>query len=708
MKLVRTVLGVILISLFAIGCGSSGGGDNGGDATGNTDTSNTDTSTTSIPDLSSRPITMTAEERVAAMSEISEFRKSLPGNNPYADNEALLEYLLTRDDIEDADYGIDLTVWARFTDGLPIVFINNRPNSNSVTPLYPEQAYNNVSASGYTYELPGADNAYVIDVENLGRDATGHVIGYLTNKKYNVTGIEGTVEQLRAIKDASVIYFSTHGDIGRDKYGKSRYVLGTSTSFDGSDRPSQGGDLDKDDPTSWDEYLRGLLVMVQYEEGSGVGYWGITDEFIYTHWSLSKDALVFIDACNSGSDVPDMKTLRDILQNMNMRTFVGWDNLILPSHSADAGRYFFDRVLGANDYLKEDPPQRPFNARAVYYDMRARSLFNKSGRTKYISYADTDDDGTKEEITTHLRVLPADVDTSILVPSIKKITVDEIQKTLTLHGEFGSTEGEVTIGEQKNKLPISSWADDEIILQSKDASGYFSGEVMVSVRDHESNKVPITGWENVSMTYTSDLTESFGPGFEQKVECNMHFRADVHPYREEPGLAPIVPNSVFYNVAPHSTCTVSMKGENDSMKLYLPDTGPDAGVMTWVGNEDAAGIPKYFYMRGHIDAANYKLNILLGLGAKAEMLYKDSNESFPFMLITDTALLGICAGTGEGFDLEMDNSFHVAPDRNTGSMPNFATTLEWGDINADPIPKEGVTPSITNTITINKMERLRY
>jgi hypothetical protein len=612
---------------------------------------------------------LTPEARLQVLHEVGAFIQSLPDLGKATENQALLAYLTARTDIGAAGISPDQTVWAEFADGLPVIFTNSR-SANNTPPAPAPQAVDKegwparVSSAG-AQGIPNADKAYVISAIP-GNQAVPLLTGWLASNGYSIVGggvLPGTVADFRTISDAGVLYVNAHGG----QFTRAgTFVLATSDSATSSEAGTQ----------EWQDYEDGLIIL-NYDKENGYGTWVITAQFVDKYWAFAANAFVFIDGCTSfgyGSLPTDFK---NTVLAKGAAAYLGWSGSVGEWFASEAAAYFFDRVLGANDFAPENPPQRPFSFNKVMIWM---------GENGLDFYSDPGD-GTNA----FLRLDETHAASGILVPTIERLVMDEASEELTVEGKFGpeSADGrKVTLGGQP--AFVKSWSEDRIVLKLRSEQDAFADTVVVSVRNHKSNAVPLTGWKG-SFTYTVDAGQIWAPTLKQQVVCDLHFRTDVHAYRENPGEAPIESKARFNYVARSSTCNFEMSGTgtNDSGdEMRLSGKGD---LQWWDGIDPENPINHLlFAAHGDIDVAAGTVRVGQLLFYAPGTLTIDGVPNQILLLLDPLALSGIKCPSGPppGFILPADpasaTGFDIGEGSRSGDGPcqvsNIPAMLKWGSI----------------------------
>jgi len=492
-------------------------------------------------------------ERIATLDAISEVVETSTLPDGEVDRAALLKYFESNPAFELSGEAPDGSVWARFTDGRLVIIpasVAEAPDEAATTPspasdLLPPygepltgdttvsleharggRAVYSLRQQGAGFNLPMSDTAIVMDSLGAGFAHPGAKINsWLKQNHYSSSTPEPSVDELKKVRDVGVFYISTHGGQGclgefeacqavqtpgatptsRTEY---TYALWTTTSVTAEDDIIYKADLDG-------KYLAYMLAEPS-EDQAGVWRYAITGKFVAEKMSFSTDSLVFIDACSSmGSTLPSD------LKEAGASVVVGWT---ASTSSKDRPAYFFDRMLGINKSpytgfpKKPDPDNRPFDVDSVMRAMnkaRASTIVGVGGKG-----------GSTTLVATRLQG-----SFSILRPTIERLVVNEENSELEIYGVWGDSWGKVTIGGTEVAVK-GEWNSKKLVVELPDAdqSGG-KGNVIVRVRDHESNAVPLTLW-HVKFTYTEGPQQTVTAY--QHLYLDVYWRADVHRYRDLP------------------------------------------------------------------------------------------------------------------------------------------------------------------------------
>lgn len=339
---------------------------------------------------------------------------------------------------------------------------------------------------------------------------------------------------LRAVSGDGFFYFNTHG--GRawktsDESGPSFFALYSSTPV--TPTADLQGEIKADLDAGRLTYFQASTFRTRFNPETGQDeevhetHYGITGDFVKAYWHFAPDSIVFLNACFSAytKDPAGPQDFIDACWSAGAGVYFGWNWKANSGTCFTTVRYFVDRLIGANKFMKESPNQRAFPWELVYDDMKKRGL--------------THDNVTGADLVPFPR---AGGNSVLLDPSIEELIVNEFDETLKLKGYFGSKQGKVTAG--NGALVIRSWAPDTIVCALPATGPGSNGDVTVEVpgelgRTRKSNVHQLTEW-NIPLHYL--WTDAYGLGG-LKFEGNgkLRFRADVGSFRQKPGAPPVFP-----------------------------------------------------------------------------------------------------------------------------------------------------------------------
>lgn len=410
------------------------------------------------------------------------------------------------------------------------------------------------------FGLPDTNTVHLYSVQHKlvgGQELTGELRDYFVKKGYDQARItvdpDATIEAFRSVAlDCSVLFVNSHSSYSfpDGPSGSPRFTgIMTATPADRENLARYAHEIEA-----------GLVITFGADdEGWGDKLW-ISAAFIRTYWRFTRNSLVFIHACMSFNEPLRSILLRPTIADeahtgCGAGVFCGWT---FGATGDVAPRVLFDRLLGANlireEMQRADPPQRPFDIGAVWKDMATPGRNHLDGFDAHAGRA------------TQLMYGRGELgDLGLLAPSIEHVDLDETEKTVTLHGLFGSDPAKVRVfvregrgglvGEGDTELTIESAPSPRLLVckglpeRGKGAAGYIVVAVDYGSKDYvHSNAVPITSWRG-EFTFTLRLPgqEPEGPGIGQ-ITTKVLLRGDIHRSRASPGAPPTARPCVFCSV----------------------------------------------------------------------------------------------------------------------------------------------------------------
>lgn len=347
-----------------------------------------------------------------------------------------------------------------------------------------------------------------------------------------------------------VFYINSHGGPGFDKNQQAFYAVWT---------------LDPIDPATLANYTSMLatheLVGMLETSNDALGnctkvmHYGFTDKFVRNRMSFEKNSLVIVDACYSATAPAD--PLRQAFRGAGASAYVGWSDRVNAPFAYAAMKYLLDRLLGVNQISPETPKQRAFNI----YDVREDMATNRNLVT------DPTYGGT-------LTVFPLRDDFGLLSPSIQFLSIESglDYSELVIAGIFGTDPGAgkraVRINDQA--LDVISWEPTLIRCDLPETGSNASGAVVVEVGEganpRPSNPVNLTEWHG-SLVYERDDPGSLAA----RMDIDVHFRADIHSFRDKPHEQPFE-TTVFFGAMRDASVVITMSGNYANTQGDCTDT----------------------------------------------------------------------------------------------------------------------------------------
>jgi hypothetical protein len=502
--------------------------------------------------------------RKATLDAIGAKLTSLRGRDRRAAVEDLVQFLRAQPGVAEAGISADACVWGRFDDGVNLIVFNNlaapppgagraaAPASPAggfarpgMRPDAPDVEEYTDKVGGDPTELPSSDTALIAGDWFYPKSdfaINGEIAALLKSHGYKTFVFEPTVEALRSVAGPGIFLLHTHGGYITALDGTRHFNLLTSTPYS-TEKDQEFKELGWSTGAEPQVTIGVFKMPVMLKEADGVitekdvQYFAITSHWVRKQgWRFAENSLVFINGCESDSD------FAAACLDAGAGLYAGWTRKTYAYDAVAAERYLLDRLLGANTkgerYRPEEPPQRPFDYRALMWDIYQR----KSS----IGIRPTVKEGQTQLAFSPGRGNPT---FGLLAPSIRFLEVDEAERELILQGIFGADprsrreECEVVVGEQAQSpgspkvtgksLRIKQWEATRIVCDLPEKGEGSAGDVQVRVRQHRSNVRQLTGWEG-EIKYEAD-----GPGdLAMQMLYHVRFRADVGTYRDTLGEEP--------------------------------------------------------------------------------------------------------------------------------------------------------------------------
>jgi hypothetical protein len=515
--------------------------------------------------------TVTPAQKSVVETAIVHMITSMSNQAPATVTEGVANYMKTR--AEFTSSGVDETgcAWGVYKDGVPLIFINNfRPGPAGKAAPLPVPSPPAQTRAAY---IPGTMNALIFQgfpagYNSDGAQAVSTVASYANTKGYTNMATGATVQQLRSLPVAGIFYYISHG--GGAGSTADPYSIWTSS-------PVGASDANDDDPDNAYDLAHGYLVHAIADigardaNGNEIPYtnYCFTAGFVKQYMAFNKSALIYLDACNSNSIYSS--SMKQAFMSKGAATYGGWSSTLYASVAYPTSEFLFDRMLGTNadgDY-KVTPPQRPFDSTASLTDAMGNGLASFPGGVVSGQYAGPS-------------ALTFSGGPALLTPSISYLTVQERGQdsptmgspTLTINGEFGSTQGTVQV--DGTNLTVNSWSDSQIVCVLPDATSVGGSGTVYAISKGmvKSNAVPLTIWYG-TVTYTeADIPAPYLRTW--TATQNVYFRGDVHAYRTTSGGDPNPQKSLFFRAAGGSACnwTLAWTYPNYTTASPLSGTAP--------------------------------------------------------------------------------------------------------------------------------------
>ena len=631
-------------------------------------------------------LTLTDEERMAVLKECSQMVDIIGDLKEEAAQQALVAWLQTRPEFVDAG-AEDGSVWANFHDGRMAIFVPNwlgagEDTGGRIATLPSAGRIAPSPTSGRTQEIPGSNKVTLYNA--LGRAFLPDERPFLkslfdrshTGYKNNVELKDATIENLKQVRDLGIFYINTHGGFGfthprSDSIGMfGLYTMDTCTVA--SER-THLADLNS----------KLLIYMNAVDDDRRTTEWhyAFTDKWVSykntqgdVYMNFAKDAFFYIDACYGMSASAERLRTAMINKTANGKgTYIGWTAPMSSAAGEPAAQFIFDRLLGTHDQTvpMEQPVQRPFDWPSIFDDLQSFNLGVSvhGGRLAYHSLYATE---------------------PILTPSIEYIWMADFESTMYIKGLFGEQppDGKVTVDGVAASITV--WSPHLIIAEIPITGQGSHGDVIVSVRGNESNKVPLTEWTiplNISTDHAGATTEAI---------LNLKIRADVHKYRTKPGEAPRTerpelpadvpipfPNPLGFIFHAGSTGSYSVAGPRevncsiDDCTLRDTETMPSkSGFLPYIPLGSGLGFRAFYKWSPDMTKIIIKLKVEVpNLSASKEM-YTSCPKVDPITITEDYLTEMVLSIPNEAvpyLEFKLDENYKIQGDHITKTK-----NLDWG------------------------------
>lgn len=372
-------------------------------------------------------------------------------------------------------------IWALFKDGVPLVIPNGQlaPGSGrSLESLPAEKSMNaaegNIPESNLAWSQTGLTDCYNSPASSISSRLNGN--GY--NSNYQTL----TVDNMKTVKNAGVLYIDAHGYSTKASDGGQIFTIRTQTI------------VNQDTQTRYREDIRsGRLVFItqDLEEkflypncSSNNVYFGITDRFIVEYNSFSRNSFVLINACLSSDSL-----MSGAFISKGASLYVGWNNKVNASVAFNAANVLINGLLG------NQSQQKSLDWQTMQAQINNPNLIFVPGNNNF----------------------------GVLAPSIESAVFNPNNNTITLKGIFGSdpgNKGQIMINNNAYPVPANiSWGASQIIFPAY-AEPDNNYSISVIVRGHKSNVIRLDGLDSVTYKYEGPIFNSFDsqPGAGPKPE----------------------------------------------------------------------------------------------------------------------------------------------------------------------------------------------
>ncbi|MCC2673688.1 MAG: hypothetical protein K0R58_635 [Ramlibacter sp.] len=539
-----------------------------------------------------------AQQRSAATGRIAErFEELAAAEGPTAATwERLRAWVVAQPEFDDAGVG-DQLLWARFTDGRYFMFTDNWHDAPVEPPVAPDRGRATSPVGGLprpaaAANVPVSEKALILSMKGDGEfDSNAAMLAQmdkvLTGRGWDVA--PDRLLDVQSLKDRGSLGFlfvTTHsGMFGPTDREEFAFMLDTQVSV--LNEATHQADLDAGRLI----YHRDRTTWQRFGFGRNPRY-AATVKFVDEYLTFSPGSLVILLSCDSGS--PMGAGFRAALMRKGAGTIIGWENNSSPNAYATVN-VLMDRLSGQNEVRRVTPANRPFNLDDVWTFLGKNDLLvNEApeappGKPPY-----------KEAYVRRFGAGPA-----VLGPIIH--SVQATGEKLTVHGEFGSVPGTLTVGGAG--VAVARWTPDRI--EAVLANGTH-GEVVVTTNQRRSNKRVLASWRT-QVVYQQEeeaVQNCNGAKFHNTVSIDLHVRADAHAVRTEVD-GPLKNNSRVFVVAPDTRATWTADGNcTIGGRLHTRWSGSGAFPFnTDFDFENPSGPPTGNILLGRVDAIEQRFQL---------------------------------------------------------------------------------------------------
>lgn len=638
---------LVLLSLVLVGCPSPPPGNGNGNGNSNS-VANSNANASDGGGVPGTPVAL--EKRNATIASIDAALADLSPDDLDAAQSAIFDLLRGDSAIARVGKNDDGSVWARFTDGRPLVVALNHPideavlnevlaqppESPRVAPPRPARfSPKDRQRSGgiATVSLPDGTDAFLFSTFDASVRADNHLTtldGWLNEGGYTVVNrgrqSRGTIENLRLVRDAAVLYINGPGAVGYVEQADTGqpetpvYALATATlrAEDGSTDAQYAQELEDGEVGYIATPTRVLLVNQQVRFGrSSFRHYFVTYRFAESWWSFAVGAQVYIDADSSAA----FEGFQQACFRRGAGSYIGWSSAIRTEDAIESAQYYFSRALGGIEgygsavVAKEVPNQRPFDLTTLIgtdMQQRRRTTPHAIPLQQPTTLAESFQlsnliDGSPGRVAELSASISGSVSQSpLLRPSISRLEISDDPDNLLL-GEPGTLAIGGSFGVE-NSAEIATVTVGGAMAEVRDAADGFilclippdaAGAVEVVINGHKSNRRTLSVWMGNATVGSTDST-----GVSRDLNLNVLLRGDVQNYRSMPGQPPTNWAPGFSGVCIPSRSSIVSHSVSGTTPCTIPNRSGNvfsqAAVATYPGFLPLGETGPGFYFRSGV------------------------------------------------------------------------------------------------------------
>lgn len=533
------------------------------------------------------------QQRNATLAAIDDVLVDQSPENLLAAQAAVAQRLATDPAIAKFGVNPDGSVWARFTDGRPLVVALNHPLPDDVATglkaagtQSPRQAGDSTEVSGASGtspqaqssnvakaairsqtedapSIPHGDRVYLFNNYGPSLEVDQHLSlldGWLAEGGYRVINAgdaqRGTIENLRFVTDAAVVYINGRGAVGY-LAGESEgaperevYALGTLTLR--ADDGSTDGQYESELLSGAVGYISSPTVILLPGTGQRFGrasfhHYFISSFMIRQRWNFVPGAQVYLDS-DSGLFKNEFA---QACIDKGAAVFFGWSGDIRLPDALETSQYYFSRALGATGSYdgarvhEESPPQRPFDSTTLLVTHMPQTPRTTPHEVPFHaptmlteSFSLLNALGEGEGLTSNLTMLQGRAVDPLLRPGIGPLNIQDDPENILTH-ESGSLSIGGNFGYEIDDTLVTVGGEEATLVEG--TTGFLdcrigpitAGDVQVTQFGHTSNARKLSMW-----TGTAEVRQ-FGPQvISRNLTLKITLRADLQNYRLRPGEPP--------------------------------------------------------------------------------------------------------------------------------------------------------------------------
>lgn len=509
------------------------------------------------------------EQRLEALDQIVDFIDTLDGEDEAENRAALLSFLASFDAFDVVGATADGSLYANFTDGLPLLIVDNRPAAaadefleeielSSLSSDAPSRGLTAAAAARRANFAPAADtppaglptSRLAVFAQASGIGLKAPMIASLSpafdSRGFDVVSIDATVPNLLALSALAdpigVFYVDSHGGI---VHAREKVVADARTTFFKRVPEFAFVTSTQVTPANFSEYrpllrsgqlaigMVGPTVARSIKQALAPGaaaprsMYIVRRRFVETQLRFSQNSFVYIDTCLSGH--PYAQSFREACYAAGASQYAGWTSKV---HDAWAYNYttrvLFDALLGGSRIFARQPRQRPFDLSSVLEYMEAKGYLQDHMPSFFARLA-------------FFPGPPANGAFGLLAPSIRSMSLSESDGRVFVQGLFDPDAAATVQVESAatQEIAAESVARNLLIFPLPAEAQPSVGKITVRQAGLGSNRVPLSEWR-----FPLDLYRQFAIGEQQptaKLEFDLRFRGDAHSYRETPYGPPTFP-----------------------------------------------------------------------------------------------------------------------------------------------------------------------